>query len=309
MDLERVNQALSSKRWCWRFFENASCPNDLLSLLLDKLPNINPQSWQDRFVHGGIYINGQPTTTNQELKPPVQVEYFEPKFDIKDAHRYYAHFSNDYIVYEDQYLLAVFKPPKLPSLPAKEQSKYNLRSYLESYCGHPVHMPSRLDSSAQGLLLVSKSSLTHAYLQQAFEKKTVAKYYLLEVSGQPEWLRYSCQMAIGRNPAHPVLRKAVSEGGQKAQTEFKLVKCSVNQQKNKTTILEAQPITGRTHQIRVHAATLGFPIIGDNFYGGMIAPELRLLSHRITIAHPITANILDIKVPKKLCPAWAERSL
>lgn len=311
IDQERIEKALTSKRWCWRFLDQNDCPPDLLSLLLSRLPDISPESWQERFNHGGIYINGKPARANQELVPPVQVEYFEPKFEIKDAHLHYAQFSDEYIIYEDRYFLGVFKPPRLPSLPAKEQAVYNLRNYLEAYCGHAVHMPSRLDTSAQGVLLVSKAVETHSYLQQAFEKKQVAKYYLLKVTGKPNWQNYVCQMPIGKGRAHPVLRAVVDSGGQTARTEFKLINYSQTGNENEkitTSILEARPITGRTHQIRLHAATLGFPIIGDNFYGGIAAPELHLLSHRVVIKHPFSSKWLDIKVPEKLCPTWVSAS-
>lgn len=312
-DLERIDQALTSKHWCWRLLESVECPPDLISLLRQKLPQIDPNSWPERFVYGGVYVNGQPVQNNRALEPPVQVEYYQPKFDLGEASQHYASFSAGLIIFEDDYLLAVYKPARLPSLPAKEQSRFNLRTYLERHCGQPVHMPSRIDTSAQGVLLVSKSARTHAYLQQVFEQKKVEKYYLLEAASVPDWHSYSCRLAIDKDPAHAVLRRAVLHGGQAAQTEFTLLKPShfFNSSNDliETSLIEARPLTGRTHQIRVHSASLGYPIIGDNFYGGLRAPQLHLLSYRVRVAHPISQETLDLTVPKHLCPDWCKSAI
>jgi 23S rRNA-/tRNA-specific pseudouridylate synthase len=100
-----------------------------------------------------------------------------------------------------------------------------------------------------------------------------------------------------------VLRQVVIDGGQPAQTQFSSVG-TAQISGVAASIYEAKPITGRTHQIRVHSAASGIPIIGDNFYGGVDAPYLHLVSYRIRLIHPITSVQIDLKLPASMGPSW-----
>lgn len=283
-----------------------NCPKTLLDALTQELPVIDSTSWLDRLALGGAYVNGQRATTNINLSAPCKVEYFEPKFDIRQLDQHIPKFSPEQIVYEDTELIVVFKPIKLPCLPTRDQFSLNLKHYLEDYLGAKVHMPSRLDTSTQGLVVVSKSALMHNSLQQLFEKRKINKHYVLEVAGKPSWNTWVVTDSIGRDPQHAVLRKVLapgSAGAKDAKTFFRALARS-KEPPEATTLLEALPETGRTHQIRVHAASIGLPIVGDNFYGGPVAPSLHLLSYRVVFAHPINRKILDICVPGRLCPEW-----
>jgi tRNA pseudouridine32 synthase/23S rRNA pseudouridine746 synthase len=230
------------------------------------------------------------------------VEYYEPKFSIAESIRLFPKFSADNIVYEDADLIAAFKPGKLPCTPSREQRHHSLKAYIEKYLGKEVHMPSRLDTSAQGLVVMSRSKRMHKHLQHAFEKHSAEKYYLLEVAPAVKWSRKMVDNLIAEDPTHPILRQVVQSGGQKAQTYFRVLRPGID---NQSSLLLAKPRTGRTHQLRVHTAHLGHPIVGDNFYGGIEAPDLHLLSFRLRFFNPLTDKQVEIELPQNLIPDWA----
>lgn len=312
IDPKRIEKELNSVRHCWSYEDKNQCPPTLQEALNKKLSHIESSSWEDRFLLGGVYINGVRTLENTPLLPPVRIEYFEPKYNYRAIENHFPSFKQDYIIYEDEYIVAVFKPPKLPSTPSREQATVNLKSFLEKYLKTKIHMPSRLDSASQGLVLVSKSPKTHALLQKIFEKRELEKYYILEIPTSISWEHLSVKTKITYDTCHPVLRKTSQEIGKTAITQFSLLfqqSFILEKKKIPTSVLQAQIFTGRTHQLRVHAKHIGASIIGDNFYDGLPSEELRLLSYRVKFIHPIFETQMDIKVPFSLLPPWLKGSL
>jgi len=243
------------------------------------------------------------------LSQPCKVEYFEPKIGFAEMETLYPVFHPEqHVIYEDDDLIAVFKPAGLPSKPSKEQQKFSLLASLERYAGRRLHLPSRLDAATAGLIIASKTKRAHAPLQQSFERRQIHKHYLLETEGRVDWKRRTVNAAIDRDPRHPVLRRTVADGGKKAVTRFVLLCASTftsDGREHSAAVLLAEPLTGRTHQIRVHSASLGLPIIGDAFYGGIPDKDLHLLSYRLQMPHPLTGRPLSIELPPALLPEWA----
>jgi tRNA pseudouridine32 synthase / 23S rRNA pseudouridine746 synthase len=304
----RIESTFSSIYHCWNFYKSTDISGDLISTLASRLTHIPESEFSKRLAWGGVFINGLEVNTNQELPVPCKLEYYEPRFKIENAEDFFPVFSKDLILFEDQYLIAVFKPAGLPTLPGKEQKYFNLRSYIEKYTGGKVHMPSRLDMSTSGVVIISKNEKTHKSLQRLFENGLVQKTYLLAVTDTVDWQRFEHTGAIGNDLRHPVLRKVVQSGGKQAKTIFtKLIE--TNQQEIKICYLKAEPKTGRTHQIRVHASSLGLPIVGDNFYGGIQAKNLNLMAYSIEFRHPIGGEIIKISAPEKLWPTWLAKEI
>jgi 23S rRNA-/tRNA-specific pseudouridylate synthase len=188
-------------------------------------------------------------------------------------------------------------------MPAKEQRYFSVKRSIEELTGTQVHMPSRLDVSTEGILILSLSTQAHAPLQQAFERRMVEKIYAFATHVEPSWKEYLATWRIGRDEHHAVLRRVVEKGGDEATTRFLIRKRA--SETSDLTVVEARPLTGRTHQIRVHARHLGIPVAGDNFYGGQAASGLHLLSRRISITHPVLKSPLSVVVPEELLPVWA----
>ncbi|NLF24866.1 MAG: RluA family pseudouridine synthase [Deltaproteobacteria bacterium] len=309
VDLERLYEALGSRYWCWVFQSHEPAPpQSVLALLLQELPHISADSWEQRFAWGGVFVNGRGINQDVALSAPCKVEYYEPKAELADlASRFPTFDPKRHIIFEDDFLLAAFKPAGLPSLPTREQRAHNLCAYLEQHLRTKIHMPSRLDHSCSGLILVSKSTKTHSLLQHAYEKRLVTKHYLLETTGECAWTSKRVEAPIEKDPRHPVLRRVSQEAGQAAVTEFNVLNRLPSGSGQPRLLLEAKPLTGRTHQIRVHIASLGMPIAGDNFYNGAPEQELRLLSYRLQLKHPLSAKKLDLHLPDSLCPTWLEK--
>jgi 23S rRNA-/tRNA-specific pseudouridylate synthase len=161
-------------------------------------------------------------------------------------------------------------------------------------------MPSRLDMSTYGLVPVSKHPIMHDPLQQIFQKRRIAKVYRFNTDQTPAWQQTEVVSRIAKHPLHPVLRWSNPEEGKEARTQF-----SVLRRKSASgTLIEAKPITGRTHQIRVHAHSLGLSIIGDNFYMGAQAPTLQLACFQLGFIHPLSHEELTIQIPPGLQPDW-----
>lgn len=273
--------------------------NCLITALSELLPKINKTEWEDRISYGGVYINGRNAKLGRHLTSPCKLEYYEPTRPLSESERAYASYNiKENIIFEDEYLLAVFKPEKLNLLPAKEQQHINLKKSLEKYTKSIIHFPSRLDFSTCGLLICSKNSEMHGELQKLFEHRKIEKNYLAVAKKVP-FNSVSVKAGIERDPRHRILRKACLKSKINALTYFYRLK----NDKHSSLIL-AKPVTGRTHQIRVHLASLGFPINGDIFYGGEKSNSLNLMSYSTKFIHPKTKKEMFIKVPKKLFPDW-----
>lgn len=207
------------------------------------------------------------------------------------------------IVYEDEALLVVNKPAGLVVHPAPGHSGGTLVNGLLAYCpqiaevGGPeragiVH---RLDKDTSGLIVVAKDEATHAALQRQFKRRGVSKTYLALVEGQVQPPEGIIEAPIGRDRVRRK-RMMVTPSGRQARTTYRVLEYFADH-----TLLEVQPVTGRTHQIRVHLAWLGYPVVGDDVYGyrrqRLLQGRHFLHAARLRFTHPLTGEEMALEAP------------
>jgi len=215
--------------------------------------------------------------------------------------------------FEDAHLLVVAKPPGLVTHPTSSRRSGTLVNRLLGM-GVPLSSVNgalrpgivhRLDAGTSGLMLVAKDDRAHEALARAFAAHEIDRRYLALVRGAVEHDAFAVDAPLGRRAAR--VRVDIGEG-RTARTGFE-----VRERLSRATLLEAIPRTGRTHQIRVHLAAVGHPILGDRAYGGAGADAAALglgrpflHSWRIAFEHPVTRVRIELEEP---LPDDLERAL
>jgi len=140
----------------------------------------------------------------------------------------------------------------------------------------------RLDRDTSGLMLMALDADAQRHLSRQFEERSVRKVYECIVHGVPDVSAGLVDLAIARDPDRPPRYRIDPMAGRSSQTAWRVI-----DRHGATTRLEVEPRTGRSHQIRLHLATLGHPILGDPLYGdAAAAPRMLLHATRLTVAHP-----------------------
>lgn len=206
------------------------------------------------------------------------------------------------IVYEDGDLLVVDKPAGLAVHPSPGHERHTLVNAVLAHgkelsgaggVGRPgiVH---RLDKDTSGLIIVAKNDETHLALAKQLKEREVEKTYVALVEGVPAQAEGVIDAPLGRHPVHRK-RQAVVTGGREARTHYRVVR-----EIDGYALLEVRPETGRTHQVRVHLAAIGHPVVGDVLYGRRGAtPVARQFLHaaKLSFRHPRTGERLDLEAP------------
>lgn len=211
------------------------------------------------------------------------------------------------VVYEDEVLLVVAKPPGMLSHPTPKERTGTLLNRLLTYpafaagTNRPMLLH-RLDRDTSGLVLVAKNDRGTRALAPLFQAGDIAKTYLALVVGHPDAETGTIDAPIGRSPSlWP--RWRVLPDGKPAQTSFTVLWCGPQ-----WALVQFQPLTGRTHQIRIHAAHLGYPILGDTVYGrranqtltaetGRSASRQMLHAAEVKLWHPLEKRPMHFCAP------------
>jgi 23S rRNA-/tRNA-specific pseudouridylate synthase len=315
-----VKEALHSTYYAFKIYpDSGHAPRNLYDWLRELSPELeNNASWQDRAAFGGLHINGRRVISDRPIHTPAFVEYYDPKYDISLAESFYPKLSKDQIIYHDDHLAVVYKPAGIPTSSSREQAHYSLKQSLEKYFNCSIHTPSRLDTSTAGVVVVSLSSDMHGRIQRLYQRRLIDKTYLLTASLQEKILEENnlidtirkspilIDATIGQSNIHPVLREVITDANSKNKSSRQAITVfTLKTINNNQILLEAKPITGRTHQIRVHSAAFFGPIDGDRFYGGNKTGDgLHLLSYGVAFQHPISSEHINITLPESLHPLW-----
>lgn len=214
------------------------------------------------------------------------------------------------VVFEDDDLLVVDKPAGLVVHPAPGNPDGTLVNALLAHCGDGlsgiggVRRPGivhRLDKETSGLMVVAKNDTAHTALSAAFKDREITRVYHALVWGRPAQARGEIEGAIGRNPRNRKKMAVVDRGGKPALTRYRRIR-PVGRA---VTLVECRLATGRTHQIRVHMASIGHPVVGDASYGGGVTAARRALLSADGLAavrdlrrHALHAGTIGFKHPK-----------
>jgi len=198
------------------------------------------------------------------------------------------------VIYEDQEFLVVNKPPGMlvhPTTKLEYNTLANAVLYYYQQHGldcdfHPVH---RLDRNTSGLVLIAKHPYIQHYLCQNYIEK-VQRFYIALITGKMPTIEGIINAPIGRSP-DSIIRRIVRPDGQKAITKYRTIDIY-----HEASLVEVEPITGRTHQIRAHFAAIGHPLLGDDLYGGSreLIGRQALHAAKLTFTNPINQATISV---------------
>jgi tRNA pseudouridine32 synthase / 23S rRNA pseudouridine746 synthase len=189
------------------------------------------------------------------------------------------------VVFQDDHLLVVSKPPGLLTHASADRSRSDLVSWVRQTLAPHAVLQHRLDRETSGLVLFTLSTEACAPVAQAFAEGRVAKTYIARVTGSPP-AAGEVDLALGETRG----RVRVDRGGKPARTLFRRLG-----QVAGGAWLELRPQQGRKHQLRVHCAHMGWPIEGDPLYGGKPSERLWLHAWKLRLQHPLENRPLDLR--------------
>jgi 23S rRNA pseudouridine1911/1915/1917 synthase len=200
------------------------------------------------------------------------------------------------LLFADEHLVAVDKPAGVPAQATLTSDRGTLPELAAALVGAPLTLVHRLDRETSGVTVLGRSAEATFALAQAFREGAAEKTYLALCSRPPSPPQGRLEAALGRDPRRAGLRR-VAAGGDAAATRYRTLVVG------HAALVEARPETGRTHQIRVHLAHLGAPLLGDSKYGGprmvgaLGVPRVMLHAVGLVLAHPVTGVMLRFEAP------------
>ncbi len=285
------------------------------ALVAKRLPDYSRTHLRRIIVGHGVLVDGKNVKASTRLHPQQHICLELPELVSQGPRPEDIPLS---ILFEDEVMVVLDKPPRMVVHPSKGHSSGTLASGLQyhfdqlSTVGGPTRpgIVHRLDRDTSGVIVVAKTDQAHLKLAEQFASRTVKKEYTAIVVGQLDRDRDWIDQPLGRHK-HQREKMAIrseASGGRAAKTFYEVV-----ERFDAYTLLRVQPRTGRTHQIRVHLASTGCPVLCDRLYGSraritrgelegsdhedLVLDRQALHARRIEIAHPLSGDRLEFEAP------------
>lgn len=284
---------------------------------LDKFIVSQKADWSRGLVRqlierGGVYLNGKRCkVASRHVQKGDAIRVFQPENTKRDP----VQLKPEQIIFENLDWIVVNKPPFIPTHATLDNSREHLVQALQDLIGARdkkdpkqvyLGVHHRLDRDTSGVLLFTKRKEANAAVAKAFQERLVHKTYLAVVVGEPKAEHFVIKSYLGRDPRNKRRFCSIQSGGDYAETEVRRL-MTREVAGHRLTLLEVKPLTGRTHQIRVHLSEQGLPMAGDDTYGKQLpgvkrlllhAWKLNLLNHEWCAPLPEEFTRLDFTAPK-----------
>jgi 23S rRNA pseudouridine1911/1915/1917 synthase len=266
-----------------------------LEYLCSRYRHSSREVWAGHLAAGLVLVEGMPAGIDTLLRRGSKLVWQRPPWEEPEAPRSFS------ILYEDDDLLAVAKPAGLPTMPGGGFLQATLLYLVQAHAPEaaPLH---RLGRWTSGLVLFARNHQARAELLRQWSAREVGKRYRALASGLPEWDQLTVDAPIGPVP-HPLLGTihAATSGGKAS-----LSRVTVLERRGESFLCDVAIATGRPHQIRIHLAAAGHPLVGDPLYrvGGLPDPEspalpgdpgYHLHSAELTFRHPTTGRLMVLQ--------------
>lgn len=280
----------------------------VLDFYVRRYPHSSEPEWRERIEHGDVCLDGRGATPQTVLRAGQTLSYRRAPWTEPDTPMTFD------VLYEDAHLIAVDKPSGLPVLPSGHHLEHTLLALVRARYGKASDVPPsplhRLGRGTSGIVLFARTQLAARRLAASFAERRITKIYrsLVQGVGLPE--EKTIDVPIGCIDYEPTRKlHAAARDGATARSICRLVHADVAQRRS---LVEVEIVTGRPHQIRIHMAAIGHPLLGDPLYvaGGIPAPlapgrrpplpgdcGYHLHAARLSFLHPESSEPLDLSSP------------
>ncbi len=207
------------------------------------------------------------------------------------------------IVFQDEDIVVLNKSSGLLSVPGRLPEHQDCLQNRVQRVLPTATIVHRLDMATSGIIIMALNKPAHVFISRQFEQRKTKKSYIARVFGHVKEHEGSVDLPLRCDWPNRPKQKVDHENGKQSLTHYQVLSYNEINSENESTLVELTPVTGRSHQLRVHMLALGHPILGDRLYAHeqalTVSPRLQLHAKNLSLAHPVTGELLSFVVP---CP-------